>query len=71
MEECLGDSYLIDYGQSHPPPSSTSYPEFAVRRETISRYFNLALANSTFHALVNKGEDCADEGYATIEAVNG
>jgi len=37
-------------------PSSTSCPEFAVRRETISRYFNPPLANSTFHDLVNKGK---------------
>ncbi len=33
----------------------TGYPEFAVRRETISRYFEPPLLRSTFHDFVNKG----------------
>lgn len=37
-------------------PLATSCPEFAVRRETISRYFSPPLASSTFHDLVNKGK---------------
>ncbi len=36
-----------------PPPS---YPEFAVRRETIRRYFHPPLPRSTFHDFVNKGK---------------
>jgi hypothetical protein len=36
-------------------PSTTGYPEFAVRRETISRYFVPPLPRSTFHDFVNKG----------------
>lgn len=35
------------------PP--TGYPEFAVRRETISRYLEPQLSRSTFHDFVNKG----------------
>lgn len=40
-----------------PSPKSpqTGYPEFAVRRETISRYFEPPLPRSTFHDFVNKG----------------
>jgi hypothetical protein len=34
---------------------STGKPEFAVRRETISRYFEPPLPRSTFHDFVNKG----------------
>lgn len=34
---------------------ATNYPEFAVRRETISRYFEPPLPRSTFHDFVNKG----------------
>ena len=33
----------------------TGYPEFAVRRETISRYFEPPLPLSTFHDFVTKG----------------
>jgi len=36
----------------NPPPSA---PEFAVRRETISKYFDPPLPRSTFHDFVNKG----------------
>ena len=41
------------------PPSKvppTGYPEFAVRRETIGRFFDPPLPRSTFHDLVNKGK---------------
>ena len=38
---------------SKAPP--TGYPEFAVRRETICRYFSPPLPSSTFYDLVNKG----------------
>lgn len=38
---------------SKTPP--TGYPEYAVRRETISRYFEPPLPRSTFHDFVNKG----------------
>ena len=42
-----------------PLPSSkvppTGYPEFAVRAETIGRFFSPPLASSTFHDYVNKG----------------
>lgn len=43
---------------SKPPSKNepTGYPEYAVRRETISRYFSPPLASSTFHDLVNKGK---------------
>ena len=34
----------------------TGYPEFAVRAETIGRYFSPPLASSTFHDFVNKGK---------------
>jgi hypothetical protein len=37
-------------------PSPSGYPEYAVRREIISRYFDPPLARSTFHDLVNKGK---------------
>jgi hypothetical protein len=39
---------------SKVPP--TGYPEFAVRRETISRFFDPPLPRSTFHDFVNKGK---------------
>jgi hypothetical protein len=40
-----------------PPKNSPSdSPEYVVRRETISRYFNPPLPRSTFHDLVNKGK---------------
>ena len=35
---------------------ASSYPEFAVRRETISSFFHPPLASSTFHDLVTKGK---------------
>ena len=38
------------------PDSEANYPEYAVRRETISSYFHPPLAASTFHDLVNKGK---------------
>ena len=34
----------------------TGYPEFAVRAETIGRFFSPPLASSTFHDFVNKGQ---------------
>lgn len=34
----------------------TDYPEFAVRAETIGRFFSPPLASSTFHDFVNKGK---------------
>ena len=36
-------------------PSESGFPEFAVRRETISRFFEPPMPRSTFHDLVNKG----------------
>lgn len=38
---------------SKVPPSG--FPEFAVRRQVISRYFDPPLPRSTFHDFVNKG----------------
>ena len=38
---------------SKAPP--TGFPEYAVRRETISGFFDPPLARSTFHDFVNKG----------------
>ena len=34
----------------------SDFPEYAVRRETISQYFSPPLPRSTFHDLVNKGK---------------
>jgi hypothetical protein len=39
-------------GKSEP----TGYPEFAVRAQTIGRYFSPPLATSTFHDFVKKGK---------------
>lgn len=36
--------------------SPSDFPEYVVRRETISRYFSPPLPRSTFHDLVNKGK---------------
>ena len=36
-------------------PSESGFPEFAVRRETIGRFFEPPMPRSTFHDLVNKG----------------
>ncbi len=36
--------------------SPSSFPEYGVRRELISSYFDPPLARSTFHDLVNKGQ---------------
>ena len=36
--------------------SETGFPEYAVRRETVSSYFHPPLPSSTFHDLVNKGK---------------
>ena len=36
--------------------SPSGYPEGAVRRETISAYFDPPMARSTFHDFVNKGK---------------
>ena len=36
--------------------ASSAFPEFAVRRETISRFFDPPMARSTFHDFVNKGK---------------
>jgi hypothetical protein len=47
------DSPRVKSSSSKAPP--TGYPEFAVRRETISRYFEPPLPRSTFHDLVGKG----------------
>ena len=43
---------------SRPPSNKepTGFPEFAVRAETISRFFPPPLASSTFHDFVNKGK---------------
>jgi len=38
------------------PQPTCNVPEFAVRRETISAFFDPPLARSTFHDLVNKGK---------------
>jgi len=38
------------------PKSQNSYPEYAVRRETIGGFFHPPLPSSTFHDLVNKGK---------------
>ena len=41
----------------NPPTSSQSnHPEFAVRWETISHFFDPPMARSTFHDFVNKGK---------------
>ena len=37
-------------------PSPSGYPDYAVRRETISAYFDPPMARSTFHDFVNKGK---------------
>ena len=34
----------------------SAYPEFAVKYETLRRYFDPPLASSTFHDFVNKGK---------------
>lgn len=34
----------------------TDYPEFGVRRESISRFFSPPMPRSTFHDYVNKGK---------------
>ena len=39
--------------KSTPP---TGYPEFGVRRDVISRFFDPPMPRSTFHDLVNKGQ---------------
>jgi hypothetical protein len=47
------------FAKRSPPsskPSPTGYPEFAVRRETISRFFDPPMPRSTFHDFVNKGK---------------
>lgn len=36
--------------------SPSNHPEFAVRWETISRFFDPPMARSTFHDFVNKGK---------------
>lgn len=56
-----GDKYScgIEHPEMSQPSSKTtppSYPEFAVRRETISRYFHPPLPRSTFHDFVSKGK---------------
>ncbi|MFT5854871.1 MAG: hypothetical protein ACI8XO_002118, partial [Verrucomicrobiales bacterium] len=38
-----------------PAKSDSHFPEFGVRYETLSRYFEPPLARSTFHDFVNKG----------------
>lgn len=44
---------MIQSPSKLPPPN---YPEYAVRKETISRYFHSPLPRSTFHDFVNKGK---------------
>ena len=39
-----------------PKDTPAGYPEFAVRRETISRFFHPPLPTSTFHDMVNRGK---------------
>lgn len=39
-----------------PTSSQSNHPEFAVRWETISRFFDPPMARSTFHDFVNKGK---------------
>lgn len=46
------DCAMVTPSSKSPP---TGYPEYAVRRETISRYFEPPLPRSTFHDFVNKG----------------
>lgn len=41
---------------SSSPANPSGFPEYAVRRETISGYFSPPLPRSTFHDLVNKGK---------------
>ena len=41
--------------QSSSKSQPTGYPEFGVRRATISSFFSPQLASSTFHDLVKKG----------------
>jgi hypothetical protein len=50
--------YPIICGMSKPSSKNepTGYPEYAVRAETISRFFSPPLASSTFHDFVNKGK---------------
>jgi len=45
-----------DMSPSQPKTPPPSYPEYAVRRETISRYFHPPLPSSTFHDFVSKGK---------------
>ena len=40
----------------HTPDALAAFPEYAVRRETISGYFHPPLPSSTFHDLVNRGK---------------
>ena len=47
------DSSRVKSSTSKAPP--TGYPEFAVRREGFSCYFDNPLPRSTFHDLVGKG----------------
>jgi hypothetical protein len=62
------------YGGGMASPSSKSspsaYPEFAVRRETISRYFEPPLPRSTFHDFVNKGTIVAMKGIRGFYLLN-
>ncbi len=39
-----------------PSKTEAAYPEYAVRRDTISGFFSPPLPSSTFHDLVNKGK---------------
>ena len=48
-----GDNVGMPPRASKTPP--TGYPEFAVRREVISRFFDPPMPRSTFHDLVSKG----------------
>lgn len=42
--------------KNSPAKPQSDFPEFAVRREAIGRYFDPPLPRSTFHDLVNKGK---------------
>ena len=51
-------------------PKQSTFPEYAVRRETISAYFQPPLARSTFHSLVNQGKIVPLEGLKGFYKLN-
>lgn len=46
---------LQPMSKTSPKSASSGFPEFAVGRETISKFFDPPLARSTFYDFVNKG----------------